>query len=113
MKATELRLNNWILGVDGKEYQLDLPTLVYMIKNEVNDIEPIPLTEEILLKCGNSKFEGYYIKTKRGGAQLMIHKTGNNRFAFDFGTGVYYFDYVHEYQNLYFALTGEELKLEI
>jgi len=119
MKSNELRIGNYILHEptidDWEEIIITLPSLLQI------DISPesycgIPLTEEWLLKFGfeYNNYTGSWIK---------------NEFAFDLDKtvngGVNSFDVyvkdeefvltaiqsVHQLQNLYFALTGEELIL--
>lgn len=71
---------------------------------EYEKIQPIPLTEEIILKFGFEK-KGDFWFVKSG---IKIENRNN---------GFSYFRYlneikilsVHQLQNLYFALTGEEL----
>ena len=73
--------------------------------------EPIPLTEEWLLKFG---FD----------SKTLIFRNGN--FTMTWGNGGDYIDFqtiagsymihvahVHQLQNLYFALTGEELEIKV
>lgn len=72
-----------------------------------NSIEPIPLTEEWLIKFGfensNMGFSADYSK---------------DNIELNFVNGLYEYgdyckiEYVHKLQNLYFALTGEELTLK-
>lgn len=73
------------------------------------DITPIPLTEEWLLRFGWEK-----LLTAIG----MFNETWINRFvkiektkSGDFLFKSIHIKYVHQLQNLYFALTGEELVL--
>jgi hypothetical protein len=119
MKATELRIGNWVrLNVRPIEkYQV-----TQILEKGVNcgdvgflyDVaEPIPLTEEWLERFGimqNTWFEdgSYMIKEDRGfGWEMYVRnavKTKRISFA--------YFKHVHQLQNLYFALTGEELQTD-
>lgn len=62
--------------------------------------EGIPLTPEILEKCG-------FVQTSAA-------TFGNGIIGIYFGEGEYFYNhgkgkYLHQLQNLYFALTGEEL----
>ena len=73
--------------------------------------EPIPLTEEWLLKFGFEIVVGCNEKDFSDGKyNLFINSLGEFNFFF-FSEGDYYqkIDYVHELQNLYFALTQREL----
>lgn len=80
------------------------------------DLKPIPLTEEWILKFG---FELNYTGT----VSKRFDLTNDPRFDYSFNInggencglrfkGDYIkIQYVHQLQNLYFALTGEELKI--
>lgn len=76
----------------------------------------VPLTEEILVKLG------FYLDELRGKYRMQISQ--EMELFFDDSFGVYLYEdftcceifmksfcYVHELQNLYFALTGEELNV--
>jgi len=75
---------------------------------EFKDIAPIPLTELWLLKFGFESNGAYFTHSKEGLFELgkvdMAHIWDG---AFT-GSPC---KYVHQLQNLYFALTGEELKI--
>ena len=130
MKANELRIGNYtqwaneqdeiVVSVDGieidpedKEYLVsytDLPTELENII-QLEFFEPIPLTKEWLEKFG---FE----ETKRG---WLSAPTGEDykRWLVCFNDGGFSyipeltsFKYVHQLQNLYYALTGEELTIK-
>lgn len=73
------------------------------------DMEPIPLTEEWLLKFGFEKEDGVFSKGIFEVVQLRRGIDLRERFEFvshNFNPDL---DYVHQLQNLYFALTGKEL----
>ena len=77
-------------------------------------IKPIPLTEEWLLKFGFSEIGGCNEKDfTNGDYNIFINSIGEVNFLF-FREGDWYqkIDYVHQLQNLYFALTGSELTLK-
>ena len=84
-------------------------------------VEPIQLTEEWLLKAG-FKYKKYHPTTIGSadvfGSGLYVSQMINNGFSLVFQTDKksFYFEfsdryikYVHELQNIYFALTGVEL----
>jgi len=78
----------------------------------LKDCSPIPLSEEILLKCGFSRFfefsnadANYRISTMQ--RYLTIGLLHGRYIA-----NIYHqveIKYLHQLQNLYFALTGQEL----
>lgn len=121
MKVNELRIGNWIIyeqtshritGIHDNDKissrwrkQSDSePDYIHSI----NDINPIPLTPEILEKAGFVYDSVTYYK--------------NNVHIGEFKSGLFLhsvlnkvspkIEYLHQLQNLYFALTGEELIIE-
>lgn len=78
-----------------------------------NLYQPIPLTEEILLKCG-------FIKEKEENKQFyQCYNKGNFQIHEDKGNFYYTaqwwvkLKHLHSIQNLFFALTGEELEINL
>ena len=124
MKVNELRIGNYIL-FDNDVYDVRgfVNERVKIHKKEVyigQLFKPIPLTEEWLLNFGFEKHhQSFYNKT------LCVREVEYLWFYSIYplknsiiplvnmsaqATG-HYIKYVHQLQNLYFALTGEELKL--
>ena len=85
----------------------------YWLKhNGVDLIEPIPLTEEWLLKFGFEKdFEGDVYKNVNSNSFLCWQNNRVELLDDENNKCMAYCDHVHQLQNLYFALTGEELTL--
>lgn len=80
---------------------------------EKHSPKPIPLTEEWLLKFGFEKIIGSNESNFTDGVyNLFINSLGEVNFYF-FKEGDWYqkIDYVHQLQNLHFALTGKELDI--
>lgn len=73
------------------------------------DIEPIPLTEEILLKCGFKRDSDLKNSLCRFGIWFNIM----NMEATYLSQKLIKINYLHQLQNLYFALTGEELEINM
>lgn len=80
------------------------------------DINPILLTEELLLKCGfkYDTLDWLYLRRKRFNFNTdrsvnmgVVYVNINNR---DLGLEI---KHLHELQNLYFALTQKELKVNL
>lgn len=100
----ELRLGNYVIE-DG-----EITTFDGDFYHWIDDlIQPIPLTEEWLFKFGFVKKDfglrvDYYANTKA----LWKIKFINNVYKRD----RIEIKHVHQLQNLYFALTGHELKTE-
>ena len=80
-------------------------------------IEPIPLTEEILLKCGFEKgYIMYFIRI----CETRCYLRPSYRGGYYYGICPYIelrdcktIQYLHQLQNLYFALTGKELEIKL
>jgi hypothetical protein len=128
MKANELRIGNLlqsdtntiikIVGVVKKNiYYYHNKKNIYVL--ELNNFKPIPLTEEWLLKFGFEEtdpktfMDGLYSRKKGDG--FYINKETMSYCTFDYeGTidDIIKIEYVHQLQNLYFAVTGEELTMK-
>jgi len=115
VKANELRIGNLIYELvqdfneggrflDGaKEIIIVDADIIKFVSENEGCYEPIPLTPEILEKCGfefipEAGYFSYKLKNKPQGIDAI--KVGN---------GIY----VHQLQNLYFALTDEELEIKL
>lgn len=125
IQATELRIGNIIneIGIDydagGNKFvdrsSIDiikvLPETIRIIAMGGPDAElyePIPLTPEILEKCGFIKVlmhDGFYDYVKNGINISMPYF----EYHFNDGDSNTTLATLHQLQNLYFALTGEEL----
>lgn len=77
--------------------------------------EPIQLTEEILLKCGFKKhLDTIFIHwSKEGGMFEISTRLPYGSFGLWVNGTLGCFQYVHQLQNLYFALTNEELQINL
>jgi hypothetical protein len=148
MKANELRIGNWFKTFEidknhGEEYfQVETLTtnnegsLGVGFRNEscwsiIELIEPIPLTEEWLIKFGFEKsIDGFEmskditIRNNNGWVKEMVFFQIDDglcgvslRDIYDSGEKETYvieidIEYVHQLQNLYFALTNIELTIK-
>jgi len=109
--ANELRIGNYIKSGD-LEAQITAQGILYLKRGNMK-AKPIPLTEEWLYKFGFKvgEVEDYFDKNIGIKKILAIHLKDKE---FIIGYGIYWtyhfkIKYVHQLQNLYFALTGEEL----
>lgn len=83
-------------------------------KNGVIDpkeIEPIPLTEEWLVKLGFNAIDDHFIIIPESDYSSIVIEKNNNEF--NILTIPASLKYVHQLQNLFYCLTGEELKVNI
>lgn len=111
MDASELRIGNYTLDHGSPEqipYGSDIDSAGLM--------EPIPLSEEWLLKFGFEKFEfeyeeGFettYVLEKKNGHQFVLSDTFQPMDG-EIAMLDYKLSYVHQLQNLFYCLTGIEL----
>jgi hypothetical protein len=117
MTANELRLENIVEDIfdlrNPKIRRIDIEDFV-MIRNygfHPIPFKPIPITEEWLLKAGFRDNYGYtseWLDLNRG-LEPICYETYED-YAHVLGKKI---EYVHQLQNLYFALSGEELKINI
>lgn len=119
MKASELRLPNLIIDRHKEVVEVRLTRILHDYYDEeyMNDhFSPIPLTEEWLLKFGFRKIDAYNCYILNG---LLRYNVDNNKWFIETPDGPFEsywvevpLTYVHQLQNLYFALTGEELTVK-
>ena len=125
MKAEDLRLNNW---VRCKIYNGNKDVYIQFTFQEAKYIhlfEPIELTTEILEKAGfkfiklsgiggQDQWAGLDIwETNLNGTSITFRGGRNGRFLILTGYFNCQINHVHQLQNLYFALTGTELKIKL
>jgi len=138
MKATELRIGNliqlnkkWfeknpglsktekIISIDSIGFDYLLPENYKINGYNIGNLEPIPLTEEWLLKFGwlwNEETKSYE-KYPNGDARMHLAKrpVNGSYTMFNYVLKAQIAEriwYVHQLQNLFFALTGEELEIK-
>jgi len=112
MTANELRIGNLILDEEFDIiYTVDLDFFHDLVSGGflMADLIPIPLTNEWLVKFGFEKNETYtYLKKNK--FIIDLNENMSNYYLCDIDIRVD-IKHVHQLQNLYFALTGEELKI--
>ena len=112
MTANELRLGNYVLRNGFLKENQETFNKIVVSHNDITacvvaseSFQPIPLTEEWFLKLGFHKYKG-----DNSDCFLNDFETSCNRELFFWkGTYIQNIKYVHQLQNIYFALTGEEL----
>jgi len=137
MNAKELRIGNIIRYSDGKDVVIaNLGDMGFSTKDDrglfygsddINDYKPILLTEEWLVKFGFELTDSNHRKITRWLLKEDYKETKHATIGINpvteehmlklsnvfgywfFKNGHHKIEYVHQLQNLYFALTGEEL----
>jgi len=123
MKATELRIGNQIMFTIKFDKQPE--DIISITANDFtlcmkypDNYKPIPLTEEWLLKFGFEK-QGHVKFIGEAYDRFVLGKNGIysvNEIAYIYEVNDHdlcELKYVHQLQNLYFSLTGEELTIKL
>ena len=124
MKITELRIGNWITDLDAlnNRHQTQVQ---HLDPDAEHSAQPILLTEEWLIKFGFKKHSEqkqlFFLDKFRFNLNVFTVKilracdkageSQHHECGYPILTDMISCGYVHQLQNLYFALTGEELKL--
>jgi hypothetical protein len=116
LRIQEFRIGNWFVNSEGeheqiKEFFFDSvmgqadPPLIYLNHDQIETCGAIPITPEILERCGfesnpyQDRYELGYFHFEHCAIRQMIWI---EKYP--------HVNYLHQLQNLYFALTGEELQ---
>ena len=114
MEASELRIGNFVKYLTLNGNSEILANGIYLFELGELELHEIPLTEEWVLKFGGiHETGGMYFFGNVG----ILHYRRENEFSlmnYNYKKGKIYttIKYVHQLQNLYFALTGKELEYE-
>lgn len=113
IKANELRVGNWVTGAFGENAPFQIMK-GFQIDDCVDTYFPILLTPEILERCGFEFIKNEYLLK----AFSIVFQQNIFKFYYDYlDKGDYneifvQIKYLHQLQNLYFVLTGEELEIK-
>jgi hypothetical protein len=113
VKTADVRFGGWVL-VNGEPFQLETYDYNAFLNGEI-DAKPIPLSVDWLIKLGfdNKYSEEYVLDIRRAhGNTLRLRYLGDGRMLIHEHDNTICVDcpWVHTLQNLYHALTGEELE---
>ena len=121
MKATELRIGNLVMNgsrltrVDSLSIAIDDWDRTNNIRTQ--DFEPIPLTEEWLVKFGwgvDKDYENSYFDIVSIEQAMICYDTNHRLLTLETERGDLIqirIEHLHQLQNLYFALTNRELEI--
>jgi hypothetical protein len=113
MKANEMRIGNWY-DENGATKQVNPNTIEAVWVAERIWCKPIPLTEEWLLKFGFKYDTDNDKLCKSLHIDILSFRASEGHMCLQsqgYRTLYKHIKYVHQLQNLYFALTGEEITI--
>lgn len=129
INPTELRIGNCILDESNQKFKCVNHRVISDLASSANPLpySPIPLTPELLERCGFKWQDGYllislkYAKLELGfyagvADKMSLFQTsipGKGSQVTEIGFGENHPEYLHQLQNLYFALTGDELIIKL
>ena len=131
--ANELRVGNWIqynyprkntVFNKAKVFEIRNKGVVLKSKGLIKDyqdyiafkhdtLKPIPLTEDILLKCGFDKHEYQYIIEYCINSFKLRYIKKNKKYVYHTGVRNIEKRYLHQLQNIYLDLEEKELEVNL
>jgi len=110
MKANELRVGNWIFDNISATTKRATWVHIKVMENDEYFAEPIPLSHEWFYRMG---FIFDSVMFEKDNIRIGHYKDGFCLVnGFDISDKVIEIKYIHQLQNIYFALTNEELTLK-
>ena len=120
MDAKDLRIGIWVNSkiegcnkIDLGIIQIDASAMMYLfdVTEDFDRLEPIPLTEDWLIRFGFENDEGEY-NSDMSKELILTVQLSNDKWRMSVECETIYnpIEHVHQLQNLYHSLTGEELK---
>ena len=128
--ARELRIGNWVLDTSRLLSIKITGKMIARLDDKKLIVLPISLTPDILLECGFQKRESI-----EKGLLWVVYVDKMDTFFYDFDTGFLYkineytnniinelhfrgvelakLEYLHQLQNIHFAITGHELEIKL
>lgn len=128
MKANELRIGNWLNLHGYKEVAprpIDSEDIDRVDWDDQDEWQPIPITEEILLKLGFEKGEPIIMEERNYTKFFLplMYNRSSVKIEYTMTKGAVWYcflgeqlvpaNFVHQLQNLYFAVTGTELNVDL
>ncbi len=120
IQANELRIGNWVNLKSSGYVRVEVDSIGDIVNNPAI-FEPIPLAPKILEKAGfterqQSFFSYYFIDYIQVAVQkrFEIEEIDDRpTFLWMAGNNIIHIHYLHQLQNLYHALTGRELEIDL
>lgn len=118
IQANELRLDNWLLVTKPNYgYQKVNPKTIFNVLYDTDDAkyEPIPITPEILEKAGFVQDD--FIRREFNKGKYKVIRPADDTYPYLFISNLWNagqsISWLHQLQNLYFWVAGEELEITL
>lgn len=115
----ELRVGSWVMH---EYFDFDMAVshrmqinINHFKNDDWRDIQPIPITEEVLLKCGFEKFHKFDMSDGNWRIKTKTHDFIVTYLHKHYIATIYFqvpVPYLHTLQNLFYAISGEELNYQ-
>lgn len=121
MKSTELRRGNWVSDANGVQSQVETIAGKFILLNgskealSYDEVFGIPLAEDWFLRFRFTKHESgvsIYFITQFGEHSYLFEQMNNDKGHWWVNCAAMKLQYVHQFQNLIHALTGQELEMK-
>jgi len=129
IKPTDLMIGNYVRDIHSEygffkvlELRKDIVKYGNLFKAKYDDLRPIPLTEDILLKCGFEKHrKGYSLNVGgesfdyyiNGKFVIWYHKYKGYSLDTISKSGDVFYNSLHQLQNLFKVLVGNDLNVNV
>jgi len=121
LQANELRIGNLLMygnrmavvsAIFKSHFRCESLEQIDFGNSLQSNFQPIPLTPEILEKCGFDNDDNDFLNTidERSSLHINLEKQRTLIESYDGIIKLNNIKHLHQLQNLYFALTGEELE---
>lgn len=117
--SNELRIWNYAYNPDNEITQISAETFELLENMDTYHLSPIPLTKDVILKCGFKEVAIYANVYSMGNMRIhtdKYEKTNTVLFVLYCDDDTIFskeVSSVHQLQNLYFALTDRELDIKL
>ncbi len=116
LQARDLRIGNYVSGM----FEIEKIEGIYESfantdgANHIplRNLKPIPITEEWLLKLGFERGENHHFITYKRGEIELLDNIGQFFRVYYSKTHLMDIKYIHELQNLFYCITGNELEMK-
>lgn len=113
MKSDDLRNGNWILNGINEEFQANIYTIQNFDKSILSGFKPIALSKKWLIKFGFQYIDDLEIWRLEFGLDSYEFVGSPNKICLIYGNKYLNqnINKVHEFQNIYFSITGNEIEI--